>query len=172
MSMQNIFFLFFFVKEKSPYAHTAAEIVQRLGTWTKSMDLTRKLPTDPVYLDIDQSLVREETIHTVIKDAILAVFAPKKVELHEKWAAPQCRVGAKMLLRLSVWRKYTTRHWQTHPNNFFKWWFTDISTLGVKYARKKKIMKEKGVSCISIPDYGGPGLEAQTTLGNFYSKTS
>lgn len=49
----------------------------------------------------------------------------------------------------------------------FQWWFTDISTLGVKYARKRK-RQVYWVSCIRILDYRGSKLEAQMTLGHVY----
>lgn len=57
----------------------------------------------------------------------------------------------------------------TYPSknrSSFQWWFTDISTLGVKYLRKKR--QVYWVSCIRILDYRGSKLEAQMTLGHFY----
>lgn len=50
----------------------------------------------------------------------------------------------------------------------FQWWFTDVSTLGVKYAKKRKKRQVYWVSCIRILDYRGSKLEAQMTLGHVY----
>lgn len=62
----------------------------------------------------------------------------------------------------------------TYPSkniSTLQWWFTDISTLGVKCSRRKK--KKKGqlyrMSCIRILDYRGLKLEAQMFWGRFYS---
>lgn len=57
----------------------------------------------------------------------------------------------------------------THPKTqlVFSDGLQTLSTLGVKYSKKKK-RQVYWVSCIRILDYGGSKLEAQMTLGQFY----
>lgn len=150
-------------------------IVHRRGEQRVLWENT-KLPTDPVYLDIDQSFAKEETIHTVIKDVDFSRCSPQKSSCTRNgWRR---NVGSEQG-RSAVWSSSTELYNAPSATSsqciflffVFQWWFTDVSTLGVKICKKNE-RKCTWVSCIRIPDYRGPGLEAQTTLGHFYSITS
>lgn len=93
-----------------------------------------KSPPDPVYLDIDPSLVNRKQSTQWSKDAVFS------------WRSPRGRAPG-----WSGWAINTGHHSKhvpgydtpsTSPSQYissFQWWFTDISTLGVKYTRGKEI---------------------------------
>lgn len=99
------------------------------------------------------------------------MFAPKiKHWLHkEKWRYYMSHRGTDVLLYLLTELYNRPSIYPSKNMSSFQWWFTDISTLGVKYSiRKKKKKRDRfyWVSCIRILDYIGSKLEAQ--MGIFY----
>lgn len=133
-----------------------------------------KSPTDPVYLDKDQSLVNRKQSHSDQK----MLFS---TDVHPRLSTGCTRIGSAFMpvintghhskdVLLFLLTKLYNRP-STYPSkniSGFQWWFTDISTLGVKYAKQKTKKLIHRVSCIRILDYKGSKLEAQMTLGHFY----
>lgn len=72
-----------------------------------------------MYLDIDQSLVKEETIHTVIKDAILADVYPKSQAAQEMGGAAMSGRSKDALPFVSVTELYDTPSATSSESIFF-----------------------------------------------------